>query len=225
MRYPALIDGTKGAYGVVFPDLPGCLAMGETIDEAIHDAQEALAQWMDAADERGITIAEPSALEDVEVPEGSALTSILLVRAARNRPAVRVNLYLDAGVADAINSETNRRGITRKDYIEEVVRMSEVDVSNDKSKQQFYGSWGVAAGIVAIASALEKTNPSFNGDLAESIEELHQILLKVEVQEGLSQEQSAVVDDTLYATRELLRITRKYEYSPVWGVETRQSTE
>ncbi len=74
MRYPALIDGEKGAYGIVFPDLPGCLAMGATIDEAIQDAQEALPQWIEAA--------------------------------------------------DTINSESKRRGISRKAYVEEVVRIA-----------------------------------------------------------------------------------------------------
>ena len=34
-RYIALVDGKKGAYGVVVPDLPGCYAMGKTIDEAL----------------------------------------------------------------------------------------------------------------------------------------------------------------------------------------------
>ena len=32
MRYIALIDGKKGAYGVTFPDVDGCTAMGATID-------------------------------------------------------------------------------------------------------------------------------------------------------------------------------------------------
>jgi len=34
-RYTALIDGEAGAYGVSFPDLPGCVAMGRTVDEAV----------------------------------------------------------------------------------------------------------------------------------------------------------------------------------------------
>jgi len=42
VRYPALIDGEKGAYGVSFPDLPGIVAMGDTIDEALMNAEEAL---------------------------------------------------------------------------------------------------------------------------------------------------------------------------------------
>jgi len=43
-----LIDGEPGAYGVVFPELPGCIAMGDTVDEAIENAGEALRDWMDA---------------------------------------------------------------------------------------------------------------------------------------------------------------------------------
>ena len=44
-RYPALIDGKKGAYGVTFPDLPGIVAMGKTIDEAMRNAEEALLDY------------------------------------------------------------------------------------------------------------------------------------------------------------------------------------
>ena len=38
-RYPALIDGETGAYGVTFPDLPGVVAMGATLDEAAHSGE------------------------------------------------------------------------------------------------------------------------------------------------------------------------------------------
>ncbi len=41
-RYNGLMDGTKGNYGVVIPDLPGCTAMGRTIDEAIRNADFSL---------------------------------------------------------------------------------------------------------------------------------------------------------------------------------------
>jgi predicted RNase H-like HicB family nuclease len=40
-RYTALIDGETGAYGVSFPDLPGCVAMGRTVDGALMAAAEA----------------------------------------------------------------------------------------------------------------------------------------------------------------------------------------
>jgi predicted RNase H-like HicB family nuclease len=44
-RYIAVIDGEPGAFGVVFPDCPGCTAMGSTLDEALVAAAEALADW------------------------------------------------------------------------------------------------------------------------------------------------------------------------------------
>ena len=40
IRYPALIDGAKGVYGVSFPDLPGIVAMGDTIDEALLNVEK-----------------------------------------------------------------------------------------------------------------------------------------------------------------------------------------
>jgi predicted RNase H-like HicB family nuclease len=44
-RYVALIDGRKGAYGVVVPDLPGCVAMGASVEAAIANAAAALRVW------------------------------------------------------------------------------------------------------------------------------------------------------------------------------------
>ena len=41
-RYPALIDGEDGAYGVTFLDLPGIVAMGAAVDEALVNAEESL---------------------------------------------------------------------------------------------------------------------------------------------------------------------------------------
>ncbi len=46
-RYIALLDGREGAYGVTFPDAPGCTAMGRSRDEALRNAAVALADWID----------------------------------------------------------------------------------------------------------------------------------------------------------------------------------
>ena len=47
-RYGVLIDGRRGGYGVVFPDLPGCTAMGRTLDEALQHVMEAAGEWVQA---------------------------------------------------------------------------------------------------------------------------------------------------------------------------------
>lgn len=54
MLYPMAIEtGIKGAaYGVVFPDLPGCFSAGDTLDEAVKQARDAVDFYLeDLADD------------------------------------------------------------------------------------------------------------------------------------------------------------------------------
>ena len=118
MRYPALVDGEADAYGVVFPDIPGVGAMGYTVEEALANAREVLSDYAIEMENDELPLAAPSALEDVEVPEGCILTSIQLVRVELANPIVRLNFVLDAGVAKAVASEAQWRGMSRRKYIE-----------------------------------------------------------------------------------------------------------
>ena len=122
MRYPAIIECGGSDYGVWFPDIDGIGAMGYTIEEVLVNASDVLADYAFEMERDGLPLATPSALNDVEVPEGCVLTFILLVREARDKPSVRMNLVLDAGVADAITSEARRRGMSRKSYVEWMTR-------------------------------------------------------------------------------------------------------
>ena len=116
MRYPAVIDGKKGAYGVTFPDLPGIVAMGKTLDEALVNAEEALRDYVVEAEKDGETVTPPSALEQVKIPAGCLLVSVPLLRLSGR--SVRANMLLDEGVAAFIESEARRRGMTRTSYVE-----------------------------------------------------------------------------------------------------------
>ena len=120
MRYPAVIDGKKGAYGVTFPDLPGIVAMGKTLDEALVNAEEALRDYVVETEKDGETITPPRALEQVKIPGGSLLVSVPLLRLSGR--SVRANMLLDEGVAAFIASEARRRGITRTAYVEWMTR-------------------------------------------------------------------------------------------------------
>ena len=115
IRYPALVDGREGAYGVVFPDLPGCVAMGYTVDDALINAEDAMRDWVDEMEKSGWHVNPPSAFQSVDVPEGSQLVSIPLIRISGRK--VRANLTLDEGVAAFIDSEARRRKMTRTAYI------------------------------------------------------------------------------------------------------------
>ena len=120
MRYPAVIDGKKGAYGATFPDLPGIVAMGKTLDEVLVNAEEALRDYVVEAEKEGEMITPPSALEQVESPDGCLLVSVPLLRLSGR--SVRANMLLDEGVAAFIASEARRRGMTRTAYVEWMTR-------------------------------------------------------------------------------------------------------
>ena len=79
-RYPAWIDGEQGAYGVSFPDLPGIVAMGTTVDEALLHAEEALRDYVIETERDGERITPPTSIEHVETPNGYTLVSVPLIR-------------------------------------------------------------------------------------------------------------------------------------------------
>ena len=54
-----LIDADGGGYLVEYPDLPGCMGDGETVEEAIKDGELAFLAWTKVAKEDGIAIPEP----------------------------------------------------------------------------------------------------------------------------------------------------------------------
>ena len=57
-------DPDEGGYAVSFPDLPGCLSVGDTIDEAVANAEDAKREWLAAAIEDGYPINEPDDIEN-----------------------------------------------------------------------------------------------------------------------------------------------------------------
>ena len=66
LKYPMEIveDPDEGGYVISFPDLPGCLTSGETLEDAVHNAEDAKKVWLEASLEEGNEIAEPRSVED-----------------------------------------------------------------------------------------------------------------------------------------------------------------
>ena len=79
VKYPAVIDGEKGAYGVVVPDIPGvCCGMGETVDEALADAEEALAEFAAMFEEEGRAVPPPSPIDSIHLGPGEMVAYVPL---------------------------------------------------------------------------------------------------------------------------------------------------
>lgn len=121
-HYFGFLDGKPGAYGIVFPDLPGCTAMGDTVEEARVNAIEAVADWIL---EMGGPEAspQPSSLDAVlksakgrrAIAEGASLITVpLLIESGRS---VRANISMDQGILAAIDAAAAERGLTRSAFL------------------------------------------------------------------------------------------------------------
>lgn len=68
MRYMVILEKGPTGYGAYVPDLPGCVAAGETKAEVVKLIQEAIEFHIEGLQEEGLPIPEPSSvIEYVEV--------------------------------------------------------------------------------------------------------------------------------------------------------------
>ena len=58
-RMEFIPEPDEGGYAVRFPELPGCITAGETLNEAFENAIDAKRAWIEAAQEQGIAIPKP----------------------------------------------------------------------------------------------------------------------------------------------------------------------
>ncbi len=61
-RMEIVEDRSEGGFVASFPELPGCITCGETIESAAKNALDAKKVWLEAAVQDGIEIQEPDGL-------------------------------------------------------------------------------------------------------------------------------------------------------------------
>ncbi|MDP1772638.1 MAG: type II toxin-antitoxin system HicB family antitoxin [Methylobacter sp.] len=118
MRYPIAIESgdETHAYGVVVPDLPGCFSAGDSLDEAIGNAKEAIELWMESVIEDGGPIPEatPIAKHQADPEFVGWIWAVVEVDLSKlSGKAKRVNITLPERVLTAIDQAATRFGDTR----------------------------------------------------------------------------------------------------------------
>ena len=117
--YIALIHKEAGSdYGVSFPDLPGCVTAGTTLDEARAFAEEALALHLAGMTEDGEAVPEPSSLETVMVDrENREAVAVLVLAKGPTPKSVRVNITIPDDVLARVDAYAESRGMTRSGFL------------------------------------------------------------------------------------------------------------
>jgi predicted RNase H-like HicB family nuclease len=117
----AIVHEEAGVYGASFPDLPGCIAAGDSLDEAMQRGAAAAAAYINSLIEDGEPIpvlrtldqlkADPTFREDAE--DG------MIVGLPIDLPgkAVRVNVSLDENLVGAVDRAAERAGLSRSAFL------------------------------------------------------------------------------------------------------------
>ena len=70
MKYRVMIEQDEdGVYVAQTPTLPGCIAQGATRVEALNNAREAIAAYLESLDKHGEPIPPSISEEVIEIPE------------------------------------------------------------------------------------------------------------------------------------------------------------
>ena len=133
MRYIAFIHKDPDSiYGVSFPDVPGCISAGDTIDDAVRNAVEALSGHVRMLEADGDPVPRPrdfdAIMNDPDLVEDREDAMTTIVPLLRDRgSSTRINVSLDLGLLEAIDAAARERGQTRSAFLASAARREIVD--------------------------------------------------------------------------------------------------
>ncbi len=127
MHYVAVIDkDPESAYGVRFPEVPGCYSAADSFDNIVPNAIEALSLFFEdgePAPPHGIEAVREQVAESIA--EGAVLMMIPYVRDRKR--VVRVNLSLEKGFLDTLDEAARMRGMTRSAFVQKAAAREILD--------------------------------------------------------------------------------------------------
>ncbi len=133
MRFIALVHKEPDScYGVSFPDVPGCISAGDTLDEALTNAVDALSGHIRLMEADGEATPQPRTLEAInadpeliEDMQGAIISAVPLVRDRGS--TTRINVSLDLGLLEAIDGLAKQRSQTRSAFLASAARRELLD--------------------------------------------------------------------------------------------------
>lgn len=122
MRYPIAVEpgNAEQAFGVVVPDLPGCFSAGDTLDQALDNAREAIDLWLETTIDDGGAIPEPRPIgEHYNAPEYAGwIWAVLEIDLAQlSDKTERINITLPSRILRRIDRAARAAGESRSGFI------------------------------------------------------------------------------------------------------------
>lgn len=103
--YPAIFHKEDGSYWAEFPDLPGCQTFGDSVNETMEGAQEALTGYLLTLLEEGADITAPSDLSSITHDKDSFKTLVACdINQYKDTKAVKKTLTIPSWLNDRASS-------------------------------------------------------------------------------------------------------------------------
>ena len=106
--YPAVFHKEDGSYWVEFPDLEGCNTLGDTLEETMENAQEALGLYLVALIESDQALPAATDLAEIKADGIVSFVSVDVDKYRRSTRAVKKTLSLPEWLAN----EAEKRNIS-----------------------------------------------------------------------------------------------------------------
>ena len=118
MEYIAYLHKDKGSdYSVSFPDFPGCITAGSTLEEARQMAAEALSFHIAGMQEDGEEIPQPSTLDDLRNDRAMKGAVAFLVEVREPEKTIRINITARESEIAEIDQQARAARLTRSAYM------------------------------------------------------------------------------------------------------------
>jgi len=119
--YAVVHKDADSAYGVHFPDLPGCFSAADDLDDVLPNAIEAMELWLEDQPEPDASrVADIRERAAADLAEGAFLMAV--PRMTVSGKVARVNVSLDMGTLAAIDAAAGARKLTRSAFLAEAAR-------------------------------------------------------------------------------------------------------
>jgi predicted RNase H-like HicB family nuclease len=121
-QYPAVIDRSVAGFGITFPDFPGCVSAGSTLEETIERGHRALAAHVELTIEDDEPVPEPSPLDEIVADPDEEVVLKTLIRVDLPGRTVRLSITMDEALATAADRTAAAEGFARSGFLAEAAR-------------------------------------------------------------------------------------------------------
>lgn len=134
MYFPIAIEhpaNNNEAYGIIVPDIPGCHAAGDTLDEAIESAIEAITEHLEILVENGEELPSPSDLASIAKQDDFAGMALYLADIDASRylgSAVKINVTLPSRLLHLIDDRVAANKLKYKSRSGYLAKLAEADL-------------------------------------------------------------------------------------------------